>query len=66
MLEILEDKSLSFIFPLMRVQSELGRAIQVEPTAGAIFKWIKERVDAQLFTNTKFIHILVNRYVLNL
>lgn len=63
MLEILEDRGLSFIFPLMRVQSELGRQISAEPTAGAIFKWIKERVDPQLFTNPKFVNILVTRWV---
>nr|KAG5693281.1 hypothetical protein BaRGS_011602 [Batillaria attramentaria] len=58
MLEILEDRGLSFMFPLLRVQSELGRQIAAEPTAGAIFKWIKERVDADLFTNPNFINIL--------
>lgn len=63
MLEILEDRGLSFIFPLIRVQSELGRAIAAEPTAGAIFKWIKERVDTSLFTEPKFINILVTSVV---
>ena len=62
MLEILEDRGLSFMFPLMRVQSELGRQIAAEPSAGAIFKWIKERVEPPLFTNPKFINILVTRY----
>lgn len=63
MLEILEDRGLSFLFPLLRVQSELGRQIAAEPSANAIFKWIKERVDPQLFTNTKFINILMTRCV---
>ncbi|KAL8614445.1 hypothetical protein ACOMHN_007781 [Nucella lapillus] len=63
MLEILEDRGLSFLFPLMRVQSELGRQIAAEPSAGAIFKWIKERVDPELFTNSNFINILVTSMV---
>ncbi|XP_070199446.1 eukaryotic translation initiation factor 4 gamma 2-like, partial [Littorina saxatilis] len=63
MLEILEDRGLSFMFPLMRVQSELGRAIAAEPSAGAIFKWIKDRVDPQLFTDPKFINILMTSIV---
>ncbi|XP_076449980.1 eukaryotic translation initiation factor 4 gamma 2-like [Babylonia areolata] len=63
MLEILEDRGLSFLFPLMRVQSELGRQIAAEPSAGAIFKWIKERVDPELFTNPNFINILVTSLV---
>lgn len=63
MLEILEDRGLSFLFPLMRVQSELGRQIAAEPSAGAVFKWIKERVGPDLFTNPKFINILVTSVV---
>ncbi|XP_076471182.1 eukaryotic translation initiation factor 4 gamma 2-like [Babylonia areolata] len=63
MLEMLEDRGLSFLFPLMRVQSELGRQIATEPSAGAIFKWIKERVGPELFTNPKFINILVTGVV---
>ncbi|KAL8609080.1 hypothetical protein ACOMHN_033673 [Nucella lapillus] len=63
MLEILEDRSLSFLFPLMRVQSELGRQIAAEPSACSIFKWIKERVGPDLFTNPKFINILVTSVV---
>lgn len=61
MLEILEDRDLSFIFPLLRIQSELGRQIAAEPTATALFKWIKEKVDSSLQADPGFINVLVTR-----
>jgi len=68
MLEILEDRNLSFMFPLLRIQSELGRQIAVEPTATAVFKWVKEKVDTSLHTDPGFINILVTgilKYITN-
>ncbi|RUS87631.1 hypothetical protein EGW08_004616, partial [Elysia chlorotica] len=59
MLEILEDRGLSFMFPLLRVQSELAKQINTEPTAAALFKWVKEKVDPSLQTDPGFISILV-------
>ena len=61
MLEILEDRGLSFMFPLLRVQSELTKQINAEPTAAALFKWVKEKVDPSLQTDPGFINILVTR-----
>ncbi|XP_012944047.1 eukaryotic translation initiation factor 4 gamma 2 [Aplysia californica] len=59
MLEILEDRGLSFMFPLLRIQSELGRQIAAEPTATAVFKWVKDKVDTSLHTDPGFINVLV-------
>ena len=59
MLEILEDRGLSFMFPLLRIQSELGRQIAAEPTANAVFKWVKDKVDVSLHTDPGFINVLV-------
>lgn len=63
MMEILEDRGLSFMFPLLRVQSELWRQIQAEPSANALFKWIKDKVDSSLHHTSGFIHILTTRFV---
>lgn len=66
MMEILEERGLSFMFPLLRVQSELWRQIQVDPSATAIFKWIKEKVSDDLHHTSGFINILTTsllRYV---
>ncbi|XP_052066072.1 eukaryotic translation initiation factor 4 gamma 2-like [Mytilus californianus] len=58
MMEILEDRGLSFMFPLLRVQSELWRQIQAEPNATALYKWIKDSVDTNLQYTTGFINVL--------
>ena len=61
MMEILEERGLSFMFPLLRVQSELWRQIQIEPSATAVFKWIKEKVNEDLHHTSGFINILTTR-----
>lgn len=58
MMEILEDRGLSFMFPLLRVQAELWKQVQAEPGATATFKWIKENVDTDLHHSAGFINIL--------
>ncbi|XP_060572704.1 eukaryotic translation initiation factor 4 gamma 2-like, partial [Ruditapes philippinarum] len=66
MMEILEERGLSFMFPLLRVQSELWKQIQAEPSATALFKWIKETVSTDLHHTPAFINVLttsVLRYV---
>ena len=63
MVEILEDRSLSFMFPLLRVQSDLWRQIRSDPNPANIYKWIKENVDSNLQSDPGFIEILVTKYV---
>ncbi|GAB1609027.1 eukaryotic translation initiation factor 4 gamma 2, partial [Argonauta hians] len=58
MMEILEDRGLSFLFPLLRIQSELWKQIQTDPSATAIFKWIKDKVQNDLHQSSGFINIL--------
>ncbi|XP_059161943.1 eukaryotic translation initiation factor 4 gamma 2-like [Physella acuta] len=58
-MEILEDRGLSFMFPLLRIQAELARQIAAEPSATALYKWIKEKVEVPLQTDPGFINILV-------
>ncbi|CAL1547022.1 unnamed protein product [Lymnaea stagnalis] len=67
-MEILEDRGLSFMFPLLRIQAELTRQIAVEPTAAALYKWIKDKVEVPLQTDPGFINILVTsilKYITN-
>lgn len=58
MMEILEDRGLSFLFPLLRVQAELCKEMQTEPSATGLFKWIKEHVNADLHYTGGFLNIL--------
>jgi hypothetical protein len=62
MMEILEDRGLSFLFPLLRVQAELWKEMQTDPSATGLFKWIKEHVGADLHYTTGFLNVLTTRY----
>ncbi len=59
MVEILEDRNLSFMFPLLRVQADLWRQIRADPNAVNFYKWIKENVMTHLQTDPGFINTLV-------
>ena len=63
MLEILEDRGLSFMFPLLHVQSDLWKQINQNPNPTAIYKWIKENCSATLYTDPKFISIVFTKWV---
>lgn len=63
MMEILEDRGLSFLFPLLRVQAELCKEMQTEPSATGLFKWIKEHVNTDLHYTGGFLNILTTRYM---
>lgn len=61
MLEILEGKGLSFLFPLMKLEKELLKQIKVDPSPQSIYKWIKENVSSRLHTDKGFVNILITR-----
>ncbi|XP_074660578.1 eukaryotic translation initiation factor 4 gamma 2-like [Tubulanus polymorphus] len=58
MMEILEDRKLSFMFPMLRVKNDLWKQIVKDPNATNLYKWIKENVDAKLHTSAEFINVL--------
>uniref|UniRef100_A0A3P9HJZ6 Eukaryotic translation initiation factor 4, gamma 2a n=1 Tax=Oryzias latipes TaxID=8090 RepID=A0A3P9HJZ6_ORYLA len=62
MLEILEGKGLSFLFPLMKLEKELLKQIQVDPSPQSIYKWIKDNISPKLHTDRGFVNILITRY----
>ncbi|XP_035793369.1 ras guanine nucleotide exchange factor P-like [Anopheles albimanus] len=55
MAEILEDRNLSFLYPLLRVQSELWKQIQADSNPQQFYKWIKENVEPGCFADSGFI-----------
>ncbi|XP_068178970.1 eukaryotic translation initiation factor 4 gamma 2a [Antennarius striatus] len=63
MLEILEDKGLSFLFPLMKLEKELLKQIKVDPSPQSIYKWIKENISPKLHTDIGFINILITSFL---
>ncbi|KAG7481887.1 eukaryotic translation initiation factor 4 gamma 2 [Solea senegalensis] len=63
MLEILEGKSLSFLFPLMKLEKELLKQIKVDPSPQSIYKWIKDNISTKLHTDKGFVNILVTSFL---
>uniref|UniRef100_A0A8C7QYP8 Eukaryotic translation initiation factor 4, gamma 2b n=1 Tax=Oncorhynchus mykiss TaxID=8022 RepID=A0A8C7QYP8_ONCMY len=61
MLEILEGKGLSFLFPLLKLEKDLLLQIKADPSPQAIYKWIKDNISPKLHTDKGFVNILMTR-----
>lgn len=59
MAEILDDRKLNFLAPLLRIESELWKQIQADAQPQTFYKWIKENVDPQRYTDPGFITALM-------
>lgn len=57
--EILEERGLSFLFPLLRIQAELSKQLQADPNPNQFYKWIKENLDVSCHSDPGFINALV-------
>lgn len=60
MAEILEDRNLSFLYPLLKLQGELQKQIQTDPNPMTLYKWIKDNVESVCYTDPGFITALMN------
>lgn len=58
MAEILEERGLSFLFPLLRVQADLCKQLQADPNPNQFYKWIKENLDVSYHADPGFINAL--------
>uniref|UniRef100_UPI00398EB91B eukaryotic translation initiation factor 4 gamma 2-like isoform X1 n=1 Tax=Pristiophorus japonicus TaxID=55135 RepID=UPI00398EB91B len=63
MLEILEGKGLSFLFPLLKLEKELAEQIKNDPSPQAIYKWIKDNISTKLHTDKGFVNILLTSFL---
>uniref|UniRef100_A0A182P600 Eukaryotic translation initiation factor 4 gamma 2 n=1 Tax=Anopheles epiroticus TaxID=199890 RepID=A0A182P600_9DIPT len=59
MAEILEDRNLNFLYPLLRVQAELWKQIQSDANPQQFYKWIKENVESSCYAETGFIVAII-------
>lgn len=59
MSEILEERGLTFLFPLLRIQSALWKQIQADPVPHQFYKWIKETLDPAHQSDSGFINALM-------
>lgn len=57
--EILEDRDLTFLYPLLRIQAELAKQLQADPTPAQFYKWIKDNLDPANYTDPGFINALM-------
>lgn len=60
MAEILDDRNLSFLYPLLKLQGELQKQIQIDPNPQTLYKWIKDNVESVCYSDPGFITALVN------
>uniref|UniRef100_A0A8C5WGD9 Eukaryotic translation initiation factor 4 gamma 2 n=1 Tax=Leptobrachium leishanense TaxID=445787 RepID=A0A8C5WGD9_9ANUR len=63
MLEILEGKGLSFLFPLMKLEKELLKQIEMDPSPQSIYKWIKDNISPKLHLDKGFVNILMTSFL---
>ncbi|KAI4901653.1 hypothetical protein NFI96_012831 [Prochilodus magdalenae] len=63
MLEILEGKGLSFLFPLLKLEKELLKQIKADPAPQSIYKWIKDNISPKLHTDKGFVNILMTSFL---
>lgn len=63
LIEILEDRSLGFLLPLLRIQSELWKQLKSDPNPANFYKWVRDNVDGKLFADSGFITILVTAII---
>lgn len=57
--DLLEDRQLSFLFPLLRIHAELSASLSKDPTPQAFFKHIKDTLDSKHQAAPAFINALV-------
>ena len=58
MLDILDERKLSFLFPLLRVRSDVTAQLAGEHTTSGLCKWMSDTYTASVRADPKFIHIL--------
>ncbi|KAJ8675267.1 hypothetical protein QAD02_011053 [Eretmocerus hayati] len=57
--EILEDRDLTFLYPLLRIQGDMWKQLEADPSPSSLFKWIKEKLDPSHHSDPGFINALV-------
>ncbi|CAG0883461.1 unnamed protein product [Cyprideis torosa] len=60
---LLETHGISFLQPLLRIQTDLVRALNADPNPTAFYKWIKENVEAEFHSSPPFVMALVGAVV---
>lgn len=59
MADILEERELSFLFPLLKIQAEMTKQLQTYPDPESFGNWISENVDSEYHTSPGFVSALM-------
>ncbi|XP_054153413.1 eukaryotic translation initiation factor 4 gamma 2-like [Oppia nitens] len=69
MAAILEDRALGFLYPMLRIESDLLKQLnQSDCTPTSLYRWLKDNVDQSLQNNSEFIRVLFTcllKYIIN-
>ncbi|XP_074096174.1 N-acetyltransferase 1 isoform X1 [Cotesia typhae] len=57
--EILEDRELTFLYPLLRIQGDMSRQLESDPSPNAFYKWIKDKLHPAHHADPGFINALM-------
>lgn len=64
MADILEDRNLTFLYPMLRIESDITRQItSPECTPATLYRWLKENVTPPLQASTEFISVVFTALV---
>lgn len=58
--EILEDRDLTFLYPLLRIQGDMWKQLETDPAPNSLYKWIKEKLDPSHHSDPGFINALIS------
>lgn len=56
--ELLEDRNLGFLCPLLRIQAELWRQLEADQSPTALYKWVRDSLEPAHHTDHSFISAL--------
>lgn len=64
MADILEDRNLTFLYPMLRIESDITRQItSPECTPATLYRWLKDNVTPPLQSSTEFISVVFTALV---
>lgn len=57
--QVLEEKDLAFLYPLLRIQAELSRQLQTESNPQTFYRWIRDHLDPASLAEPGFVSALM-------
>ncbi|KAH7646412.1 dihydrolipoyllysine-residue succinyltransferase [Dermatophagoides farinae] len=58
MADILEDRNLTFLYPMLRIESDITKQITSDCSPSSLYRWLKDNVNTTLQNSTEFISVV--------